>query len=102
MAFETEVQRGIALLDEKVPGWRTKVDLDRLDMALGWPSRTGCGCILTQVFGSYGDGLQTLDFDTWHSDDDEFGFDVADARSDHRYRELTAAWKRALTPGGAP
>src|SRR5882757_5718389 len=41
------VAAGVAWLDENVPGWPAKIDLDELDM--GSPS---C-CVLGQVYGSY-------------------------------------------------
>jgi hypothetical protein len=102
MAFEAEVQRGIALLDQKVPGWRKRIDLDRLDMIMGLPDSTGCGCILTQVFGNYWRGLRLLDFDGLDGGDDDYGFDVAGRDANESYHDLTAAWRRALTADGAP
>ena len=103
MAFETEVQRGIALLDSALPGWRQQIDLDRLNMLRAERDRNGCGCILTQAYGSYWDGLVALDFDWYASEDADYGFDVLGTnRPDSEYRVLTEAWKRALTTGGAP
>lgn len=39
------VQRGAALLDEKLPGWADQIDLDTLQMA------DGCRCVLGQIGG---------------------------------------------------
>jgi hypothetical protein len=33
--YAARVQRGIALLDEKWPGWATEIDLERLDISEG-------------------------------------------------------------------
>lgn len=46
--------RGVALLDEHVPDWRTNVDRDELDMT------SGHLCVLGQVFGQYTAGRTAL------------------------------------------
>lgn len=48
MSIETAREaaaRGAALLDEKDPGWRDRIDRDELDL------RLPCGCIIGQDFG---------------------------------------------------
>jgi len=54
MYKEEEVRRGIALLDEKAPGWREKFNPEGLLMA------SSLHCTLGQTFGSYGKGLLEL------------------------------------------
>lgn len=54
MSVIDEVKKGIALLDSKVEGWRERIDVSKLDMA------SGDSCIVGQVFGSYGVGLDAL------------------------------------------
>lgn len=59
MAYEQQIAKGVALLDEKVPGWLDRVDSDLLDMrAVDFPvpeeedaefGRAGCGCVLSQL-----------------------------------------------------
>ena len=90
MAFEAEVARGIALLDQKIPGWRQHVDVDRLDMEMAERRENACGCILAQLYGEYIAGLEAIGLDD--EEDSPYGFD-ADAAD---YPALTAAWKRAL------
>jgi hypothetical protein len=97
VAFETEVARGIALLDEKVPGWRELIDLDRLDMEMAERRENGCCCILAQLYGGYIAGLEAIGLDD--EEDSPYGFDDID---DADYPALTDAWRRALTPDGAP
>lgn len=48
------VARGAALLDEKMPGWEDKIDLERLSMY------DGCDCILGQLAGMYHRGRAHL------------------------------------------
>lgn len=51
------VARGVALLDQVMPGWFTKIDLPRLRMAAIEH------CILGQVYGHYHDGVRVLGLD---------------------------------------
>jgi hypothetical protein len=95
MTMETmteRVVRGAALLDERMPGWEAKIDLDRLDLDSVWE------CVLGQLYGQdpnwngYDRGKLVLG-----------GMDIATA-ADHgfsqgetgttygEYRELTNAW----------
>jgi hypothetical protein len=46
---EVRVARGVALLDAQVPDWRSRIDVESLDLRT--PS-----CILGQLYGSYVDG----------------------------------------------
>ena len=48
------VAAGAALLDERAPGWRAKIDLAVLDLD------SDSGCILGQVFGGYVAGLERI------------------------------------------
>jgi hypothetical protein len=52
--LEQRVQRGAQLLDEKVPDWRSKIDVERLDIS------DFRDCILGQLFGSYRTGLREM------------------------------------------
>jgi hypothetical protein len=47
--LEVRVARGVALLDEQVPEWASRIEVARLDVRS--PS-----CILGQLFGTYIDG----------------------------------------------
>lgn len=53
--YEARVAKGIALLDEKVPDWADRIDLDRLDVAHGGR------CVTAQVSGAtYVEGMRLL------------------------------------------
>jgi len=45
------VARGIAVLDERMPGWDVLIDLDLLDLDEGVhdPEESECGCVLAQL-----------------------------------------------------
>lgn len=113
MAYEAEVQRGITLLDEKTPGWRSRIDLDRLDMLWASPATTAHGrgrcCIGAQL-------ADTTDGETYYewaeqlsgyyrSDEydkfKEWAYTHGFAAQFGTYDELTAAWRRALGGGAS-
>ena len=52
--YDTRVARGAALLDEKLPGWWQRVDLDRLDLS------KCTDCVLGQLTGDYDSMATTL------------------------------------------
>lgn len=85
---QERVQRGAALLDEKLPGWRSKIDVDTLDIANPY------NCIAGQLGGPYQDGyvtLRRLGLTYWH-EGKEYGFED---RAEN-YSALTEAWKQEL------
>jgi len=45
------VARGMAVLDERMPGWDALIDLDLLDLDEGVhdPQESECGCVLAQL-----------------------------------------------------
>jgi hypothetical protein len=52
--IENRVHAGIALLDERVPRWHERIDLDRLNI------RSSSDCVLGQLYSFYGIGLSAL------------------------------------------
>ena len=76
------VDNGAALLDERLPGWRDHIDPATLELA------DGCHCILGQLFGDYGKGIDILAVSPT-----KYGF-VKPPRT--TYERLTAAWKAVL------
>jgi hypothetical protein len=82
------VAAGVAWLDENVPGWAERIDLEQLNLA-------SCQrCVLGQLFGDFNDapqpasGLVTsahLGFDRHHG---EPNFTA--------YSALTAEWRRVI------
>jgi hypothetical protein len=97
--IEARVARGAALLDEKLPGWVERIDLDKLKLS------SGCNCILGQTwdgptsadsspFGAHADAL-ALGGD----DDIEHGFNAGGEdwfSNEPEYEALTAEWKRLI------
>jgi hypothetical protein len=105
--IDERVAAGIALLDERTPGWRKKVDLDMLNLADGrW-------CIVGQVYGEFWEN-QHRPFKNQRRmglDDDRaarekleakleaHGFFISWRRQPYgwqKYAGLTKAWKRAI------
>lgn len=93
--FEPFVQGGVKYLDREHPGWRDKVDLDRLDLS------NGHRCVIGQVTGCYNHYFGQ------HEEVDPIalgfkvplqmtplGFGITEERL---YMHLTNAWKRELT-----
>jgi hypothetical protein len=89
------VARGAALLDETVPGWDQRIDLDLLDVDC-------CErCILGQLFASqatawpvsrgFGAGTVALGIDD--TEIEELGFDDTSMT----VAEVTAEWRRVIT-----
>lgn len=62
--YEQDVARGVATLDDVLPGWRDRVDVTRLDVA------SVCDCVVGQALG-------VDDHDTLVGDDDELGWHAA-------------------------
>lgn len=54
MSVQKSVQRGVALLDEKYPGWYKKINPATIDIS------TLNYCILGQVYGDFGLGCAAL------------------------------------------
>jgi hypothetical protein len=91
---EARVARGVALLDEKCPDWRTRVNPDTLDMASDFD------CVLGQLYGRYSLGWQPLGI-TSGVQATRYGFSAeaelyADA-DDAELAALTEAWRAVLT-----
>jgi hypothetical protein len=54
MTLEESVADRARWLDQKVPGWEHRINLDTLDI------KSCRNCVLGQLFGSYEQALQTL------------------------------------------
>jgi len=89
------VKKGIFLLDEKVPGWREKIDVAELDMT------SPCHCILGQVTGDY--FLACEDLSLEQAEAVELGFDCSHASvaqasaGECEHDPLQALWLAELT-----
>jgi hypothetical protein len=94
------VARGVALLDEHMPGWELKIDLGALDMG-------DCDvCVLGQLVGNYTRGLHKLGiYDGWFGPISYeeipacawFGFESGTiAGSERDYAALEQEWARVI------
>jgi hypothetical protein len=100
--YEARVAKGIALLDEKIPDWVDRIDLDTLDIG------NGNHCVTAQL-SSVGDwipGMQMLGLEagdhhtgsyTEHGFNTESFYDVADYKPWEARDTLTEIWKRRIT-----
>lgn len=66
--------RGAALLDATRPGWDTRINLTRLNIASPW------NCVLGQEYGHYQDGTRQLSLDDW-ADTRDHGFNSGYGRT---------------------
>lgn len=95
----TRVAKGVALLDEQVPGWDGHIDLIKLDV------KSTDRCVLGQVFGNYSEGCDRLGL--WEEEETHqthpvlYGFEITEERwyrsADQQYFDLTQEWIRVLT-----
>jgi hypothetical protein len=98
MNMEHAIKRGIALLDEQEPGWRDKVNSEKLAMGSGLLNDRGCGCLLAQIYGSFDLGCELLE--VW-DEPGYFGFDLGHPDEVIDYDRLTEDWQHVLAEGGA-
>ena len=95
-AIAERVAKGAAFLDEREPGWDTRIDLGILSLD------SSCRCVLGQLHGGYGDGLRATGLDDDNDRDIELGFFWTDEHLvgfslDDEPGDLTAEWKRVIT-----
>lgn len=79
------VAKGAEFLDQTLPGWQKKVDLDKLDES------SAVNCVLAQVLGTpWGNlAMRYEDYDKFAAWSDELGFSAPYAD----YAKFTAAWR---------
>lgn len=97
--FEKEITAGMRLLDEKMPGWHTRVSVENLRMS-------NCTfCVLGQLTGDYWSARASglLETSRWstahHARAQVYGFAVKAGTADEldeRHRQLTAEWREAI------
>jgi hypothetical protein len=76
--YSKQVDKGVALLDSIYPGWKEKIDLDRLEMAIS------DRCILGQLYGDF--------YKIKIINPEEYGFSCYLTKN-HCYFDLTDEWK---------
>lgn len=99
-ALRKRVERGVALLDEKKPGWCERISLRKLSLS------SGDHCILGQLYrphsrqtynspNGFEAGLRILRIDEegapW-----EHGFDLSPTEHTPMWRRLELAWRQAI------
>ena len=85
--FDARVERGVALLNDHLPGWQKRITRE---VIIDSP----IDCILGQIYGSYRDGLDTLEIS---GDGVEYGFILLSSEHESKaLRKLERAWKKKL------
>lgn len=84
--------RGAAFLDEVAPGWRERIDVERLDIA------SSCSCVLGQLWeGSYHPFTCAVDDLGIVDSVRHLGFEVpGEEVGEAAYSVLTQAWRGIL------
>jgi len=86
--------KGAMFLDETLGrGWRRKIRRRKLDQSQALMN-TGCGCVLAQLYGSYGRGTQEVGIQG--AKQVQFGFLTYEPGA---YPKLTEAWLEELRNG---
>lgn len=100
-AVAERVAGGMALLDERRPGWLR-------EMAPQWLDIADClDCTLGQVYGRYDDGMKALGL-AGHDAAARLGFtctvgpSAPDEIAEAEFAALTAEWRRAIEARGRP
>ena len=97
--IEARVAVGVALLDAAKPGWEFEINIEVLDMGIGYQpahagaAEAGCGCILTQLYGDWITGKAELDITSFEAE--EAGFEAlwgTTWSTDDEYEELGDEW----------
>ena len=89
--FREQIEAGAKLLDEKVPGWVDKIDLEELDLG-------DCSdCAIGQVFpdDDFSDALRDLlgiHSDEVHNLSHQYGFCIPPGGNWGDYSQLTQEW----------
>lgn len=97
-------KRGAAFLDGRYKNWRSRLNVDRLDLSHGWyepDEPESCGCVLAQLDAAYTHGEGDYDDRAIR-----LGLESADERArygftrgryaDYDYQDLDEAWRKVL------
>lgn len=80
--FKDRVDKGVALLDERVPGWRSRIDREKLNML------HLSDCVLGQLFGGFKEGMQEFFGGNWFISDANVVHGFAAANEDYDYMDV--------------
>jgi len=97
----SRVERGVAFLDQRMPDWVERVDLNTLD------TQHLERCVLGQLFGDYVIGVEELGLKEEGDRLDEvsvysLGFQASGDEGQPTYADLTEAWRAAILERRAP
>lgn len=87
--FETEIARGVTLLNSKYPDWYQRIDLNRLDI-------NSCYlCILGQLYRDFLNGLDSINlFNDMIKDTPSISYGFEAPRGEGK--QLTTEWKTTI------
>ena len=89
------IWRGTGFLDARVPGWRDKINLKKLDLS------SPQFCVLGEIYGYYSTGIDSLFSEGGNPCD--YGFELPEKRGAEKastvYRRMTAEWRAAYRAG---
>lgn len=89
-SIQKRVARGVALLDERVPGWEKRIDLKELKM------QDCFQCMLGQLYGDFGYGIFRLKLKDLETDIDHgFNLDIDSIEADD-FQLLQQEWTRVI------
>jgi hypothetical protein len=97
--YRKEVERGAAFLDERRPGWRRRIDLDRLAL------RECTRCVLGQLSGGENEDwlsiMSAFGIDEWANEEYALGFAIdtfhlPSSEKDREYAALTEEWREYI------
>lgn len=85
--IQSRVKVGAALLDEKAPGWRRRINLTALEQSSGF------NCVVGQTFGDYITGCRILFGETINM---ELKCSHGYSNENNDWDELTEAWRQEI------
>ena len=92
LTIQQRVENGVKFLDERLPDWKTKINIEEINIA------TFDKCILGQIFGNFCLSFEKLNHE--FSSLEELGFIVSCSNFEQLPQntlELNKAWKEYLT-----
>lgn len=97
LSIEGRVSNGVSLLNEKVPNWLNRINLNVLDIY------DHKNCILGQLYGSYIEGCIQLFVDYWKKSPEDWKKSIEDRSSNGltgnylTCQSLTIEWVNRIT-----
>lgn len=97
--LEERVQKSVALLNRRVPGWQERIDTATLDMSEPWIEDDRCsGCILAQLYDRYTVGLVALGL-LANEEHEVYAFEKQPEDATEAYNVMREAWILAIQEG---